>query len=1024
MRFGILGPLEVTRAGQPVPVSANQLRTLLAVLLVRTNRVVPWHELTYALWDEDPPEDPKGTVQTYVRRLRAVLGRERITTHPHGYSLTAKPDEVDLDTFRLLVADARQAPGQATRIELLTRADELWAGEPLSGLSSTWLARHVVPGLVEERLQALDLLIEARLATGDHADVLPRLATLTRAYPLRERLWRHLMIALYRSGRQADALAAYDDLAGLLATELGLDPSPDLRDLRQAILISDPALAAVDDRADDDGWQVHAQLPLDVYPFVGRGAAIDRAGRVLLDRRRVPIAALSGPPGVGKTALAVHLAHRLTPHFPDGQWFVSLHGASLRPRPPGEVLGALLRLAGVRPAEMPDGADERAAALRSALRDRRILLLLDDARNAEHVRSLLPGTPGSAVIVTSRTALAGLAALQGGTAITLDVLPPDEAATLITSVLDAPGEPTEPVRRLAEVCGYLPLALRIAAANVAAREDLTVAALADRLGSRDGVLGLAAAGDPSTAVRASFAQAYRGLPSVAQTLFRRLGVVPGRDFTADAAEALLGTHAAVTGAAVLEMLADASLLHRRSPGRYAFHDLLRLYAIEQVERDHDAPAALTRLLDRYQHLLDAAIRFRHTPLTRLPRPVDEGAFADAASAMAWLDDERDNLMAALVACAADPALRPRAWHLADGLRLYLSSEQHLADWRTAVATGLEAARTEGDHDAMAVMYQSHGALEQTRGHASKAAELASQALTHFRAAGHRLGEGITLVNIGLALDDQGECLQARDSIQEGIGVLRTIGPPPLLDIALLNLSGVLIRLGELEPAVRHATESGEVTRSPSIRRATRHNLANAYRFLGRAEQAREEIRACLAMDDDRHTGFVLADAALLAADEGDLDAAASYARRAMEVGRKAGRSAVAAAALRARGHVLRVCGDLVAAREYYWQARELAEVLGHRPIATEAQLGLALTLLAAGEREAARSQASEGLEQARRFSWRVLECQALLILRELSRGEEAERYARSADALARLTGYVPPPSDVPATCGDTGATPE
>ncbi|NUT38962.1 MAG: SARP family transcriptional regulator [Thermoactinospora sp.] len=1021
MRFGILGPLEVTRDGQPVPVSANQLRTLLAVLLVRTNRVVPWHELTYALWDEDPPEDPKGTVQTYVRRLRAVLGRERITTHPHGYSLTAKPDEVDLDTFRLLVADARQVPGQAARIDLLTRADELWAGEPLSGLSSTWLARHVVPGLVEERLQALDLLLEARLATGDHAAVLPRLATLTREHPLRERLWRHLMIALYRSGRQADALAAYDDLANLLATELGLDPSPELRDLRQAILISDPALAGAEERAED--WQVHAQLPLDVYPFVGRREALDRAGRVLLDRRRVPITALSGPPGVGKTALAVHLAHRLSSHFPDGQWFVSLHGASLRPRPPAEVLGALLRLAGVRPAEMPDGADERAAALRSALRDRQILLLLDDARNAEQVRPLLPGSAGSAVIVTSRTALAGLAALQGGTAITLDVLPPDEAATLITSLLDAPGEPAAQVRRLAELCGYLPLALRIAAANVAARADLTVAALADRLGSREGALGLAAAGDPSTAVRASFAQAYRGLPSVAQTLFRRLGVVPGRDFTPDAAGALLGTDAAVPGAAVLEMLADASLLHRPSPGRYAFHDLLRLYAIEQVERDHDAPAALTRLLDRYQHLLDAAIRFRHTPLTRLPRPVDESAFPDVASAMAWLDDERDNLMAALVASAADPALRPRAWHLADGLRLYLSSEQHLADWRTAVATGLEAARIEGDHDAMAVMYQSHGALEQTRGHAAKAAELGSQALTHFRAAGHRLGEGITLVNIGLALDDQGECLRARDSIQEGIDVLRTIGPPPLLDIALLNLSGVLVRLGELAPAVRHATESGEVTRSPSIRRATRHNLANAYRFLGRAEQAREEIRACLAMDDDRHTGFVLADAALLAADEGDLDAAGSFARRAMEVGRKAGRSAVAAAALRARAHVLRVCGDLGAAREHYWQALELAEVLGHRPIAAEAQLGLSLTLLAAGEREAARAQASEGLEQARRFSWRVLECQALLILRELSRGGEAEGYARLADELARRTGYVAPPSDVPATCGDTGATP-
>ncbi|HEY0641375.1 MAG TPA: BTAD domain-containing putative transcriptional regulator, partial [Pseudonocardiaceae bacterium] len=591
MKFGVLGPIRVLDGDRVVAVPSGRVRTLLAVLLLRAGHVVPVDELVDRLWDETPPVNPRGAVQTYVQRLRRALGpgAALVRTQRHGYVIDVEPPRVDLGAFRLLVRRAADTAEPAGRAALLEEALGLWRGGPLADVPADTLLRDEVPRLVEERLHAMESLMAARLELGRHAEVVAELTALTGEHPLREPFWGQLMVALHRCGRQAEALDAYRTVAATLADQLGIDPGEELRRLHQAIVTGEVGEVGVTGTAGTagtvaagepagHGWRAVCQLPLEPGGLVGRRAAADRVRELLTRPGPVPVVTVSGPPGVGKTALALHVAHRVRPEFPDGQWFVRLAGAAA-PRDPADVLAELLRASGEDGAAVPDGPEERAAALRARLADRRVLLVLDDAAGVAQVAPLLPGTTGNAVLVTSRDDLAGLAVFHGGHGVRLSALDGADAGVLLERALGSARARAEgdAVAELVELCGRLPLALRIAAADLTARPERPVADYVAELRTGDRPIAPAVDGDPHADVRdpsevrdasgvrdaSDVRDAAGGTPGEPRRrLLRLLGAVPGLDLPAGEAAALLDEAAALLGepgaAKLLDGLAAAT----------------------------------------------------------------------------------------------------------------------------------------------------------------------------------------------------------------------------------------------------------------------------------------------------------------------------------------------------------------------------------------------------------------------------------------------------------------------------------
>ncbi|WP_018352127.1 AfsR/SARP family transcriptional regulator [Longispora albida] len=554
MEFRALGPLEIGPPHRRVRIDAAKHRILLAALLARANEPVPLPDLVEMMWDGQPPGHPRAAVQTYAARLRQALreagSSAQVLSQGSGYLLAIAEGKTDLGQFAALVEAADTATDPAAEADALRRALALWRGEPFADVPSPVLHREVVPRLREWQLEVLQRRIEADLRLGRHADLVTELRELTDRFPLREKLWLYLMSALHRSGRRAEALEAFRTLHRRLTTELGIEPAAELAELHLAILNGEHVLTGEPtETVQPPGWHPQCRLPSDV-DLVGREADV----AALLPAR---LSVISGLPGVGKTALALHLAHRLRPEYPDGQWYVRLGD-----RAPADLLAELLRTAGTSAfgvAALPDSAHEREGLLRARLADRRILLVLDDATSAGQVMPLLPGTPGCAVIVTSRAPLTGLTVLAGAQPHRLGPLAPRDAARIV---------PPD----VARLCGYLPLALRIAAAR-----GVTAAELA-RPGRLDQ---LSTPGEPEISVRAAFAPAYRALPPDQRAALALLGGIPAADFTVDQAEAALGTPAA---ARLLGGLIASGLLDRDGH-RYRLHPLLRLYAAEQSTPD-------------------------------------------------------------------------------------------------------------------------------------------------------------------------------------------------------------------------------------------------------------------------------------------------------------------------------------------------------------------------------------------------------------------------------------------------------
>ncbi|MGW2709374.1 AfsR/SARP family transcriptional regulator [Streptomyces sp. NPDC001356] len=841
LRFGVLGPVRAWHGEEALSTGSPQQRALLAALLLREGRTATAAELIDALWGPEPPSQALAAVRTYASRLRKVLSPGVLISESGGYAIRGlREGALDLAVAQDLAAEAEKARGTGDlgrARSLLNQALSLWDGEVLAGVPGPY-AEAQRARLEEWRLGLLETRLDLDLDQGCHAEAVSELTALTAAHPLRERLRELLMLALYRSGRQAEALAVYADTRRLLSEELGVDPRPGLSELQQRILQADPALAEPSAPVTEPTATLvrPAQLPASVPDFTGRSSFVSDLTDVLssaseAEGRVMAVSALAGIGGVGKTTLAVHVAHRARPAFPDGQLYVDLQGAGPRAAEPETVLGSFLRALGTPDTAIPDSLEERSALYRSVLDGRRVLVLLDNAKDAAQVRPLLPGTEGCAALVTSRVRMLDLA---GAHLVDLDVMSPDEALALFTKIV---GEERVAAEREAALdvvaaCGFLPLAIRIAASRLAARRTWTVSVLAAKLADERRRLDELQAGD--LAVKATFELGYGQLEPAQARAFRLLGLADGPDISLAAAAAVLDLPPEDTED-LLESLVDTSLLESAAPGRYRFHDLVRLYARACAERDELPPrereAAMSRLLDFYL-ATTAGVYAIEQPGDQLidnlePTRYPGLRFTEGEAALDWLYTEAGSLLACVRQAAGTQRLRRAVdllWAAKDLTESGASSYQYEM---TARATS-EATRVMGDARAegrartvLSDVLLVSGRIQQSDEEARIAMELA---------AGVQDTTTVSWVanNRGLICLHQGRFADGKVFFDQALEGLRAAGNRPFEATVLGNLSRAYLGMGDTSKAVEIA-QRGLAAHS-EIGRSVR--LANSHFALG------------------------------------------------------------------------------------------------------------------------------------------------------------------------------------------------
>ncbi|MBV1850574.1 AfsR/SARP family transcriptional regulator [Catellatospora tritici] len=863
--FRVLGPVEVVGSGQPLRFARRQQLDLIALLLLNTGRLVTMDAIIEAMWGGAPPRTANAQVQNMVSTLRAVLRDQdgpmaTVDRQADGYLLRIVTGRLDLTVFTDLVGQARSAAEPAAAVGPLRAALGLWRGTlPLAGVRAPYAAAARAH-LGERRDRTVEQLFDAELGCGNHATIVPELTAAVAANPVRQRLVAQLMLALHRSGRVTDALDVYRNARQTLSDGYGLDAGAELRDLERRILTADPTLDPPAARAIElagapapIGAVVPAQLPLDVRGFVGRDAELATLDALAAQAgpAATAVAVLMGTAGVGKTALAVHWAHRSAAAYPDGQLYVNLRGfhPGARPMGPGEALRGFLEALGVAPERIPAALDAQAALYRSVLAGRRMSLLLDNALDAEQVRPLLPGGRGGMVLITSRDQLLDLVALEGAHPVTLDVLSEDGARELLVGRLGHQRVAAEaPAARLiAARCARLPLALVTVAARAAVQPGVPLGALAAELAAAREGLRPSRVDGITTDVQAAFSWSYRRLTPPAATLFRLLGLHPGQDLGAAAAASLAAVSPDEIHPALTE-LTRTHLIIEPVPGRYAAHDLLRTYAAQLARHSDTGPArqaALRRVLAHYLHSAYAAAMVIYPHRYRLSlMPVEPGTavaeFTDAARASDWFAQEHAALLAAVNA-AADADLGTYTWQLASALSTYLDRGGHWHDWVATQATALAVAERTTDRTGQA---HAHGGL----GLAYNRLRRYPQAHTHLRRADDLFGQledlvGQAYTNLRMSLvhegqGDHGAALRAARQALERFGRAdHSIGRGQ----ALNSVGWLYARLGRYGEAVEHCEQAVRVHRELG----DREGLANALDSLGFAHHRRGDNERAL-----------------------------------------------------------------------------------------------------------------------------------------------------------------------------------
>ena len=1002
LELRLLGPVEARVDGRPVPLGARKQRLVLAILALEANRPVPVDRLVDLVWPDEPPPTATHAVRVCVSGLRAVLSgagvAAGIRTRGDGYLLAIDPSIVDAHRFRALIASAAGAAGDVERLALLDEALGLWSGTALSGTAAPAVADRLCAGLREARIVAREDRVDALLRLGRHRELVDELADLTAAYPLRERLAGQQMLALHRSGRPGDALAAYRRIRHDLADQLGLDPGAGLQARHAAILRGeDPHGLADTARPAPVAVAVPAQLPAAPGGFVGRAtplAALDG----LLAGATASVAVIAGTAGVGKTTLALHWAHRHRDAYPDGQLYVNLRGrAGGAPMRPEQALGGFLRALGVPAEQLPLDVDEAAARYRTLLADRRVLVLLDDAVGVEQVRPLLPAGTGCLALVTSRERLAGLAVRDGASLLRLETLDPDESIELLTALLgeQRSAAARDAIAELARLCGYLPLALRIAAAHLVGYPARPVADLVARLRDGDRLSVLEIEGDEQSAVRAAFDLSYVALKPETRRLFRLAGLVPGGELTAHSAASLTGSPVPRLQRG-LDQLADAHLLDVPLPGRYRAHDLLRLYAQALAEAE-DGPservAALRRLYHHYLQWTEVAARLLYPQMQRLPEhgqpapaeaPQEASPFADPAAALAWLEAERGNLVAAAERAAAEGP-RDVAWLLVDALRGYFWMRRYPPEWLAAGAAALAAATAEDDPHGLAA---AHLCLAQAQRFLSQH-ELAAghfvAAIAQAERAGWRQGEAAATGSLANLYRDQGRLTDAAAYHRRAGAIFRQTGEPGGEAVSLTNLGNVQLESGELADGIANLSRALDIYRVLGAHNAQAHvfnSLGCAHHLQGNLDAAAEHLTRALEL----HRGAgsregeadTLNNLAEVHRDAGTLDEARRLAEAGLSLAVDTGDRRVEADACHTLATLHRLGGEPGAD----WDTRALAvsRSTGYRRGEALALLGLAGAHLGTGEVAQAVTAAREALDTARRAGYRLIEAEASTVL--------------------------------------------
>ncbi len=897
MRVRLLGPVDVLTDAGPRPIVGRRRKAVLAILALNDGEIVSTDWLVNAIYGEGASPGATSTLQSHVSVLRDVLGsRTAILSRSPGYLLELG-GETDVRQAERLLRAGTESLDLALGIKDLTAALALWRGQPLADtIGVPWLEEQA------ERLdllrgQVLRALWDARLAAGDHVQLIGDLDLMAAESPLDERVCGQLMLALYRSGRQADALVTYHRLRHALDDQLGVYPGQDLRELETAILRQDPALdapakpavTAVPIQEQAPTRPVPAQLPLAVPGFAGRAAELASLDSLAAEAiggdpgrpATVVISVLSGTAGVGKTALAVHWAHQVAERFGDGQLYVNLRGFDPggTAMAPAEAVRGFLDALGVPSARIPDGLEAQAALFRSVLAGKRMLVVLDNVRNEEQVRPLLPGSPGCMVVLTSRHDLTGLVAAEGAFPLVLDVLAGEDATDLMAGRLGRGRVAREPeaVTEIIARCAGLPLALAVVAARAAVRPGFALTSVAADLAAAAGALDPFDGDDATTDVRGVLSWSYQALSDPAARLFRLIGLHWGPDITVTAAASLAATKPGPTRLLLTELV-RAHLIAEHTPGRFAFHDLLRAYAVELVsacDSDIDRDVALGNLLDYYLHTSRlAAVRldpYLEPIELGSPRPeVVVGAELTAEAARAWFTSEHATLVAA-VSGAAQARLDARAWQIAWSLscsmlqrdlwhenaavqRIGLFAARRCGDLagQAHALAGLAScyARSGSDGDAQAVFASALAVFEKVDGHASRGrihsqlgwlaerrqqpAEMlghCQQALALYQVAGHRPGEAVTLNDVGYSHAMVGDYRQAFDFCQRSLAALAELGELGWEDAVWDSLGYIHHRLGNYREAISCYRRSVVLCRQV----ADRYNEAATLDHLGDVE---------------------------------------------------------------------------------------------------------------------------------------------------------------------------------------------
>ncbi|MGW0515860.1 BTAD domain-containing putative transcriptional regulator [Crossiella sp. NPDC003009] len=881
LSFAVLGPVRAWHNGAALPLGSPQQRLTLAVLLLAKGRVVAIEEIVRAVWDADEPRAARGTIRTYVHRLRRTLevagGEPVLISANGGYSLRVEEDNFDLGRFQKafrVFEKSISSRDKDAAARALHEARAEWQGEALADVHSDWASRER-GRLRQRRLAVVEELAALELDLDRCPGLLDQLAAEAAAQPLRERLQELLILGLYRSGRQAEALAAFERVRHNLAEELGVDPGPALRFLHERIQRADPALLGKAAPAAPVVAAVPAQLPADLPVFTGREAELaDTVARLSSATCRPGVAVVHGMPGVGKTSFAVRCAHELTGQFPDGQLYVDLRGfeADDAAVAPGEAVQGFLDALGVPTQHLPDRLDARTALYRSVLAERRCLILLDNARDTAQVLPLLPGGNRSQVLVTSRVELSGLVAGTAAHTVSLDLLSVAEARQFLARRLGQRRLATEPgaVEDIIATCGRLPLALAVVAARAAANPGFSLTALAAELGGAKGRLDAFTSGDGHTDLRSVLSWSYRALSAPAARLFRLLSLYPCPELSPDVA-ATLGGLPRPRAQALLRELAAAHLITEPRPAWYGWHELLRAYA-EELRLAEDSPqeqrAARHRGLQCHLQAAYAATqtisRHQDGPALDEPDPmVSPRTFTGHQQALRWFA-ERHAVLLNLIEQAAADGFEREACRLTWWLRHFFDLGGHWRDLDSVSRISLRAAQRIDDKSLLGYAYRGLARAAAHEGRHEAARAHLTQALACFEAEGDLLARAYTHRQLVGVRQLERDLTGSLTEVAAALELFRQVGCPIGEAGALVAKAASLTRLGEHEQALEAAHRalallegSGELYDLTTALEA----IGRGYYHLGRFQECvayrERDLAVSRALGDDSAIGTSL-----------------------------------------------------------------------------------------------------------------------------------------------------------------------